>query len=330
MNAYETARQQKIAQNDALARDLGIRLSSGASARSTKPPLLKKRKPEANLKPTRTSARIATAPIRLSYDEEDGIESAAAPFKKATKNRRRPRPQVKQDEALLSNMKNAQGPAADIDSIRAGWTDWKPVAPLPSRDELNGMFYFESHPAFTPNKSPAEMLREGAFGGSYFRPLYSSKLRVTVEDDWRELPEDWLAGLNIETFLTKPIYDPEVNKYKVSCGQSIEQWEQNGWIDHQHDVRGWFQWYCRFFIGRRCDDDDRQVSRWARCAGSKGRWRRALLKKYKQLGIHSVMDDGEDDEDAPDVSPVVHQTCHHWAFEVRQNILEEFLKTEGG
>ena len=146
-----------------------------------------------------------------------------------------------------------------------------------------------------------------------------------MEDDWVELPAGWIEGLNVDRYLTSPTYDPEVNKYKVSCGQSIEEWERNGWIDHQYDVRGWFQWYCRFFVGRRCEDDERQISRWSRCVGDRGRWRRALLKQYGRLGIRDVMNFGEEDEeDAPDVSPVVSQTCHHWAFEVRQDVLDDY------
>lgn len=170
------------------------------------------------------------------------------------------------------------------------------------------------------------MIREGAFGGTYFRPLYSRKLRATIEGDWRELPVEWTAGLNVATYLTSEKYRAEVNKYGVSCGQSIEAWEASGWIAHEFDVRGWFQWYCRFWMGRRCgDEDDRQVARWRRCVGETGRWRRALLKKYVQMGIRTVTDEGVDDGgDDRDVSPVVHQTCHHWAWEVRQDVLDRY------
>ncbi|KAL9093692.1 MAG: hypothetical protein Q9159_000221 [Coniocarpon cinnabarinum] len=329
MNAYEVARQRKIANNDALARDLGIKLakSSSSSINAPKPPSTKRRKLDLNTQPTRASARIAAGPAQPSYvddEQPDRLQKAAKKHASPAK-----RALLDKQESGDEEVKPAATPVKDIEDIRAGWSEWESAAGPPARDELTGMFHFESHPVFTPNKSPAEMLREGAFGGSYFRSLYSSKLRTTIEHDWRELPQEWIAGLNVETFLTNPAYDPEVNKYKVSCGQSIEQWEQNGWIDHQHDVRGWFQWYCRFYMGRRCEDDERQVSRWAKCAGPRGRWRRALLKKYKQLGIHDVMDHGEEDEDAPDVSPVVHQTCHHWAFEVRQSILDDFWREQG-
>ncbi|KAL9131986.1 MAG: hypothetical protein Q9217_000196 [Psora testacea] len=201
----------------------------------------------------------------------------------------------------------------DLEGIRFGWTSWKPTAPQPTRDE-ESVFHFVDQPTFVPNKSPEEMLREGCFGGSYFRPLYSRQLGITIADDYKDLPPQWYEGLNVEVFLTSPNYNPEVNKYKVKCGQSIEEWEAAGWINHNYDVRGWFQWYCRFFQGRRCDDDERQVSRWRKCAGESGRWRRTLLRKYMSMGVRDVFDDGEDDEKA-DVSPVIHQTCFHWAYE---------------
>ena len=163
-------------------------------------------------------------------------------------------------------------------------------------------------------------MREGCFGGTYWRPLYSKSLGITIKDDWKELPPEWTSGLATTKFLTSTTYDPAVNKYGVASGQSIEEWEANGWINHEFDVRGWFQWYCRFFLGRRCDDDDRQIGRWRNCVGSSGRWRRILLKKYQAAGVRTVADEGEDDVEG--VSPVIHQTCHHWAWEVRQDTLD--------
>ena len=84
-------------------------------------------------------------------------------------------------------------------------------------------------------------------------------------------------------------------------------------------------------MGRRCADDDRQIARWRRCVGESGRWRRALLKKYVQNGIRHVTDEGDELDDGDgqpkgDVSPVVHQTCHHWAWEVRQEALDRFWR----
>ena len=223
----------------------------------------------------------------------------------------------------MATLKAEVVPPTNIEELQRSWSEWTPAASSPTRDAIRGTLHFDSHPDFTPNKSPEEMLREGCFGGSYFRPLYSRTLGITITGDWKELPSSWTDGLNISTYLTSPDYDPEINKYKVACGQSIEEWEAAGWINHNHDVRGWFQWYCRFYMGRRCDDDERQVSRWKKCVGQTGRWRRMLLNKYISSGVREVFDDGEEGEDTKEVSPVMHQTCHHWAFCVTQDVLDD-------
>ncbi|PSS00883.1 hypothetical protein BD289DRAFT_360312 [Coniella lustricola] len=280
-----------------------------------------------NSQPTRVSARIAAAAVDPAYDHDSASsseDSAPAPRKRQKTATRRPRKTVAKT-ATQTLARSSGYSEAELDELRASWSAWQPVAGAPTRDDA-GVFHFDSHSDFTPNKSPAELLREGAFGGSYFRPLYSKKLGITISDDYLELPKSWYEGLDCSYYLTSSTYDPEANKFKVACGQSIEEWEASGWINHQFDVRGWFQWYCRFFQGRRCDDDERQISRWKKCVGSTGRWRRMLLKKYVALGVRTVWDDGED-EDAPEVSPVMHQTCHHWAFEVTQDVLDRYWKT---
>ena len=65
-------------------------------------------------------------------------------------------------------------------------------------------------------------------------------------------------------------YDPTVNTYKVKCGGDLEMWESSGWIK-EVDPYGWFMWYCRFYLGRRCEDDERQIGRWKNCTGPKGK-----------------------------------------------------------
>lgn len=290
--------------------------------------------------PSRTSARLASSTTRPSYKEDGGdkwqyVDRDVTSKKNIRSTKRNGGLSDKMIDGLDNGDIDVLGdtrslvPVADVDDIRAGWTDWKAVAGPPTRDE-EGTFHFEGEfENFTPNKSPEEMIREGAFGGSYFRPLKSRKLGIVVQDDWKELDQDWVRGLDVERYLTSPVYDADVNKFKVACGQSIEEWEAAGWIVHEFDVRGWFQWYCRFWMGRRCEDDDRQVGRWAKCVGPRGRWRRLLLKKYVNMGVRDVFDDGDEvDEEgeSKQVSPVMHQTCHHWAFEVRQGDLDEAWK----
>lgn len=313
MADIETQRQANIKRNQEHLKQLGILYTPPATNRDVpKRPPAKKRKLEARLRPSRVSARIASAPTKTTYDDRQDDDDDDDKPKGRSSRKKTSRPVIKKSKAPPTEPEVvATIPAKDIEEIRAGWTTWSPSAPSPTRDD-DSTFHFEGQPTFTPNKSPEEMLREGCFGGSYFRPLRSRKLGITVSGDYLELPSSWISGLDIETFLTSPTYDPEVNKYKVSSGQTIEEWEAAGWINHTYDVRGWFQWYCRFYMGRRCDDDGRQISRWRKCVGETGRWRRILLKKYVAMGIREVFDDGEDEEQN-DVSPVMHQTCHHWA-----------------
>lgn len=325
MNEIESQREENIKRNQEQLRQLGIYLTPSASSRdATKRPPSKKRKLDNPLPPSRSSARIASTPIRPSYVSDDENEDKRKPRGKSSWVAPA-KPKAKTKESMIKSEAVAIVPAKDIELMRAGWTAWEPTAFPPTRDQ-ESTFHFEDEPSFTPNKSPEEMIREGCFGGSYFRPLYSRRLGTTITDDYTELPSSWYAGLDVSRFLTSPTYESEINKYKVSSGQSIEDWEAAGWINHTYDVRGWFQWYCRFYMGRRCEDDERQISRWRKCVGETGRWRRMLLKKYLGMGIKEVFDDGEDEE-GRDVSPVMHQTCHHWAYEVRQGDLERFWNT---
>lgn len=274
----------------------------------------KKRKVAIPAAPTRSSTRLHQASEKPSYTELTEFFDEGSTKKSISKARRNGKVNVVVEEVVLD-------PAPDVDSIRDNWTQWEVTGVEPTRSE-DGTFHFDDYPSFSPNKSPEEMMREGAFGGSYWRPLKSRRLGIVIVDDWKELPSPWIAGLDVDTYLTNPEYNADINKYKVACGQSIEEWEASGWIMHEYDVRGWFQWYCRFFQGRRCADDDRQVSRWRKCVGATGRWKRMLLKAYLRQGVHDVFDDGED-EDTREVSPVMHQTCHHWAMQITQHDLDE-------
>lgn len=335
MADYEAERLENVKHKERLLAELKLdsnrgskRDDQGAKSRT----FARKRHRSAERAPSRISSRIAASGTRPNYKDDRGKRDHFV----ERRARRRSQSQSRRPGAAGSKHEQASGQdvqenlmsplgAKDEENLREGWSNWVPTGPAPTRDD-NGTFHFEDFPDFQPNKSPEEIIRQGAFGGAYFRPLQSRRLGILIEDDWRELPESWCRGLSVSRYLTSSTYDPEVNKFKVACGQSIEEWEAAGWIAHEYDIRGWFQWYCRFFQGRRCRDDERQVSRWRKCVGESGRWRRMLLKKYRGLGVREVFDDGMDDE-APVVSPVIHQTCHHWAFEVRQHTLDEFWAT---
>ena len=177
-----------------------------------------------------------------------------------------------------------------------------------------GQIVFEDHPEFTPNLTPKEVLQKGSFGGTYFRPIYSSVTKQKYgKEVWQELPKDWLEGLNIKTQVSSSTYDITKNKYKVKCGASLEEWENSGWMNAQ-DPYGWFQWYCRFYQGRRTEDDERQIGRWSKCAGEKGRWKNNLISKIVKAGCNW---------DNFGISPVVRQTLQHWAYQLTE---EDFKK----
>ena len=178
----------------------------------------------------------------------------------------------------------------------------------PTRNS-EGVFIFEDEPTFRPNMSPKEVIQAGSFGGTYFRPIRSGVTKKNYGSEvWEELPKDWLEGLNIRKVVSSSIYDVNVNTYKAKCGSSLEAWEGSNWIRAQ-DPYGWFQWYCRFFQGRRSEDDNRQIGRWLRCAGVNGRWRNNLITKIYKAGASY---------DNYAVSPVVRQVLQHWAYKLNE------------
>jgi hypothetical protein len=101
------------------------------------------------------------------------------------------------------------------------------------------------HPDFRPDLTPREMLELGVFGGRY------------LTDCRDEYPADWFAHAR----LCPDRHDPALNFFGVNASQPLAVWRQKGWI-HPDDPRGWFQWYCRYHLGRRHPDDERQIRRW--------------------------------------------------------------------
>ena len=91
--------------------------------------------------------------------------------------------------------------------------------------------------SFNPNKTPIEIIKEGAFGGTYFSDIYSSINGKWYRNSWKEL--DFLERIHPILYLSN-YYDTSVNIYKVKCGKSLRFWENKGWI-RQQDPYGWFQ-----------------------------------------------------------------------------------------
>ena len=98
-------------------------------------------------------------------------------------------------------------------------------------------------------------------------------------------------------------YDVRVNKYGVKCGTSLRFWENKGWIKDIGPY-GWFQWYCRYYYGRRNSDDSRQIKRWL---GIANRFKGILVKMTKDKG--TKFDDFS-------VSPKIRQILLHWGYEL--------------
>ncbi len=104
-------------------------------------------------------------------------------------------------------------------------------------------------PEFKPDLTPKEMLSLGVFGGVYMR------------DCVHEFPKDWFTRAKLSTREdTKHL--PELNYFGVNASQPLSVWRLKGWI-YKDDPRGWFQWYCRYYMGRRIPSEDaRQIKRW--------------------------------------------------------------------
>ena len=102
------------------------------------------------------------------------------------------------------------------------------------------------HPDFKPDFSPKQMLEYGVFEGKY------------LNDCQNEFPKEWFVRAKLSA--EKP--DPALNFFKIKSRMSLQEWQKKGWIIGP-DVRGWFQWYCRYYMGRRLPEIDTiQIKRW--------------------------------------------------------------------
>lgn len=101
------------------------------------------------------------------------------------------------------------------------------------------------NPEFNPQLTPKEMLELWVFGWKY------------MTDCKDEFPKD--RRINAKLCSTK--HNPKLNFFGINASQSLKVWQEKWWIYYE-DPRGWFQWYCRYYMGRRCPDDVRQIKRW--------------------------------------------------------------------
>jgi hypothetical protein len=139
-------------------------------------------------------------------------------------------------------------------------------------------------PDFKPQLTPAEMLRLGVFAGKY------------MTDCRREFPKSWFARAKF----AGGERDPSLNFFGVDASQPLSEWKRKGWL-HPDDPRGWFQWYCRYYMGRRLPDEDaRQIGRW-----------KAILRHVRQIQKNCEPGDVF-------CRPRQRQALLHWAYDSRK------------
>jgi hypothetical protein len=138
-------------------------------------------------------------------------------------------------------------------------------------------------PDFKPELTPKEILELGVFGGVYMR------------DCTDEFPKDWFVSARF----AQGKMDKNINYFKINASQALSVWREKGWI-HKDDPRGWFQWYCRYYMGRRHEDDARQIKRW-----------KAMKRHISQIGINCRKGDVF-------CRPRQRQALLHWAYDSRR------------
>jgi len=138
-------------------------------------------------------------------------------------------------------------------------------------------------PEFKPELTPKQMLALGIFGGKY------------MTDCKKEFPKSWFDGAK----LSPQGSDRTLNYFGVHASQPLAVWKDKGWI-HPQDPRGWFQWYCRYYMGRRTQDDARQIKRW-----------KAIRRHIAQVINNCERGD-------PHCRPRQRQALLHWAYDSRK------------
>lgn len=141
-------------------------------------------------------------------------------------------------------------------------------------------------PEFNPELTPKQMLALGVFGGRYMR------------DCRKEFPPDWFTKAKLHPQEVSG-HSRDLNSFKVEASQPLVVWREKGWI-HPQDPRGWFQWYCRYYMGRRTSDDARQIKRW-----------KAMRRHVAQVQKNCFVGDW-------DCHTKQRQALLHWAYDSRK------------
>ena len=183
----------------------------------------------------------------------------------------------------------------------------------------NGIYIFDDYPEFIPNLSPEEIFRLGSFGGTYWRPIYSTVTNKSYNNMHKKYPKSWWKGLPDNWLVNEwENYDVTINKYNVKVGTTLEFWEEKNWIDKQNPY-GWMHWYCDFFSGKRCIDDERQIKRWKGLAGHRGRFMRFLVTQILKKGTKNDWNNSE-------ISPKIRQVLQHWGYKLTKKDFKNEIK----
>jgi len=158
------------------------------------------------------------------------------------------------------------------DLMQKNYSYW-PVAPVGK----------DFNTEFKPDLTPKQMLELGVFGGKY------------MSDCRGEFPKSWYARAK----LCHEFHDPKLNYFGVNASKSLSYWKKKGWINPE-DPRGWFQWYCRYYLGRRGPDDARQIRRW-----------KAMTRHIAQIRKHCRKGDAR-------CWRKQRQALLHWAYDSRK------------
>ena len=175
---------------------------------------------------------------------------------------------------------------------------------------------FKDYQNFNPNLTPKQIFELGSFGGTYFRPIYSSITKKNYKNIHHKY--SFLKSIpDKKLIMSYNNYNKLINKYKVKVGTTLEFWEEKKWIKATHPY-GWVQWYCDFYKGERSKDDVRQINRWKKITGPNGRFLKWLitliLKKKGKWNDVSI-------------SPKIRQTLQHWGFQLtKQDFITEIKK----
>ena len=152
---------------------------------------------------------------------------------------------------------------------------------------------------FKPNLTPRQVIEQGAFGGCYF----GLEIDEYIDYNYTSLFEYHFKGLDTSLYLGET-YKPKVNKFKIRSGMDYRYWKDKGWMN-ERDPYGWFEWYCKFDLGLRGEDDNRQIGRWQDFCGTNGRWRNRIYSMIWETGDWSI-------------SPRIQQSLLHWGYKVNE------------